>query len=279
MTGRVEGKVAFVTGAARGQGRSHAVRLAQEGADIIAVDLAGQVESVPYPMATPEDLDQTVKEVEALDRRIVATQADVRDYGALKKALDDGVAQLGRLDIVCSNAGIASFGPAAELEETAWRDMIDINLTGMWHICKVAIPHLVEGGRGGSIVITSSDAGLKGFPNLAHYVSAKHGVVGLMRTLALELAPHMIRVNSLHPTSVNTDMIQNAPTYELFAPDLAEKDRTKERLTERFQMLNALPIPWVEPVDISNAVLFLASDEARYITGVPLPVDAGFMVK
>jgi (+)-trans-carveol dehydrogenase len=279
MPGRVEGKVAFITGAARGQGRSHAVRLAQEGADIIAVDLAGQVASVPYPMATPEDLDQTVKEVEALDRRIVATQADVRDFAALKSALDEGVAQLGRLDIVSSNAGIASFGPADELDETTWRDMIDINLTGMWHTCKAAIPHLVEGGRGGSIVITSSDAGLKGFQNLAHYVSAKHGVVGLMRTLALELAPHMIRVNSLHPTTVNTDMIQNAPTYELFAPDLAEKDRTKERLTERFQMLNALPIPWVEPVDISNAVLFLASDEARYITGVPLPVDAGFMVK
>ena len=255
------------------------MRLAQEGADIIAVDLAGQVASVPYPMATPEDLDQTVKEVEALDRRIVARQADVRDYAALKSVLDEGVAQLGRLDIVCSNAGIASFGPADELDETTWRDMIDINLTGMWHTCKAAIPHLVEGGRGGSIVITSSDAGLKGFPNLAHYVSAKHGVVGLMRTLALELAPHMIRVNSLHPTTVNTDMIQNAPTYELFAPDLAENDRTKERLTERFQTLNALPIPWVEPVDISNAVLFLASDEARYITGVPLPVDAGFMVK
>ncbi|HJY94618.1 MAG TPA: mycofactocin-coupled SDR family oxidoreductase [Streptosporangiaceae bacterium] len=279
MTGRVEGKVAFITGAARGQGRSHAIRLAQEGADIIVVDIAAQIGSVPYPMATPEDLADTVKEVEALDRRIVATQADVRDFGALKTALDEGIAQLGRLDIVAANAGIASYGPAVELDETTWQDMIDINLTGMWHTCKAAIPHLVEGGRGGSIVITSSDAGLKGFPNLAHYVSAKHGVVGLMRTLALELAPHMIRVNSLHPTSVNTDMIQNAPTYELFAPDLAEKDRTKERLIERFQALNALPIPWVEPVDISNAVLFLASDEARYITGVPLPVDAGFMVK
>jgi len=279
MTGRVEGKVAFITGAARGQGRSHAIRLAEEGADIIAVDLCDQVGSVPYPMATPQDLADTVKEVEALDRRIVATQADVRNYAGLKQALDDGVAQLGRLDIVCSNAGIASFGQAAELDETTWQDMIDIQLTGMWHACKAAIPHLIAGGRGGSIVITSSDAGLKAYQNLAHYVSAKHGVVGLMRTLALELAPHMIRVNSLHPTTVNTDMIQNAPTYELFAPDLAEKDRTKERLTERFQTLNALPIPWVEPVDISNAVLFLASDQARYITGVPLPVDAGFMVK
>jgi SDR family mycofactocin-dependent oxidoreductase len=279
MPGRVEGKVAFITGAARGQGRSHAVRLAQEGADIIAVDLAGQVGSVPYPMATPEDLDQTVKEVEALDRRIVATVADVRDYAALKKALDDGVAQLGRLDIVSANAGIASFGTADELAEQTWRDMIDINLTGMWHTAKAAIPHLRAGGRGGSIVITSSGAGLKALPNMAHYVSAKHGVVGLMRTLALELAPDMIRVNSLHPTVVNTDMVHNAAMYELFAPDLDEKDRTKEALAERFQAINALPIPWAEPVDISNAVLFLASDEARYITGVPLPVDAGFMVK
>ena len=161
MTGRVEGKVAFVTGAARGQGRSHAVRLAQEGADIIAVDLCAQVGSVPYPMATPDDLAETVKEVEALDRRIVATQADVRDYAGLKQALDDGVAQLGRLDIVCANAGIACFGRADELDETTWQDMIDIHLTGMWHACKAAIPHLVAGGRGGSIVITSSDLGLK----------------------------------------------------------------------------------------------------------------------
>ena len=279
MTGRVEGKVAFITGAARGQGRSHAVRLAQEGADIIAVDLCDQVDSVPYQMATPEDLADTVKQVEVLDRRIVATKADVRDYGALKKALDDGVAQLGRLDIVSANAGIASFGRAEELPEQTWQDMIDTNLTGVWHAAKAAIPHLRAGGRGGSIILTSSTAGLKGYENMAHYVSAKHGVVGLMRTLALELAPDMIRVNSVHPTSVNTDMIQNAATYALFAPDLDEKDRTKERLAERFQAINALPIPWVEPADISNAVLWLASDEARYITGVTLPVDAGFMAK
>jgi len=277
MTGRVEGKVAFVTGAARGQGRSHAIRLAEEGADIIAVDIADQVASVPYPMATPEDLAETVKEVEALDRRIVATQADVRDYAGLKQALDDGVTQLGRLDIVCSNAGISSFGKADELEETTWQDMIDINLTGMWHACKAAIPHLVAGGRGGSIVITSSDAGLKAYPNLAHYVSAKHGVVGLMRTLALELAPHFIRVNSLHPSTVDTDMIQNEATYRLFRPDL--RDPGAQELADAGRAINALPIPWLEPVDISNAVLFLASDEARYITGVTLPVDAGFLVK
>ena len=277
MTGRVEGKVAFITGAARGQGRSHAVRLAQEGADIIAVDLCDQVDSVPYQMATPEDLADTVKQVEALDRRIVATKADVRDYGALKKALDNGVAQLGRLDIVSANAGIASFGQAEELPEQTWQDVIDTNLTGVWHAAKAAIPHLIAGGRGGSIVLTSSAAGLKAYANAAHYVSAKHGMVGLMRTLALELAPHMIRVNSLHPTQVDTDMVMNEFTFKLFSPDIANP--TIEDFGPASQALNALPIPWVEPVDISNALLFLASDEARYITGVTLPVDAGTVIK
>jgi (+)-trans-carveol dehydrogenase len=277
MSGRVAGKVAFITGAARGQGRSHAIRLAQEGADIIAVDLCEQVASVPYAMATPEDLAETVKQVEALDRRIVATRADVRDYGALKAALDDGVAQLGRLDIVSANAGISSVGRADELSEATWQDMIDTNLTGVWHAAKAAIPHLIEGGRGGAIILTSSAAGLMAMENIAHYVSAKHGVVGLMKTLALELAPHMIRVNSLHPTTVNTPMIQNDPTYRLFRPDL--ENPTVADAAESFLTLNALPIKWVEPVDISNALLFLASDEARYITGVPLPIDAGCLVK
>ena len=278
MAGRVAGKVAFITGAARGQGRSHAIRLAQEGADIIAIDLAGQIGSVPYPMATPDDLAETVKEVEALDRRIVATQADVRDYAAVRAALDDGVAQLGHLDIVSANAGIFSFGTLDQLSETEWRDMIDVNLTGVWHTAKAAIPHLRAAG-GGSMILTSSGLGLEGMPNVGHYVTAKHGIVGLMRTLALELAPDMIRVNSLHPTTVNTDMIQNAATYELFASDLPEAERTREVVSERFQSINALPIPWVEPVDISNAVLWLASDESRYVTGVTLPIDAGSLIK
>jgi SDR family mycofactocin-dependent oxidoreductase len=278
MAGRVAGKVAFITGAARGQGRSHAIRLAQEGADIIAVDLTGQIDTVPYPMSTPDDLAQTVKEIEALDRRIVATQADVRDYGAVKAALDAGVAELGRLDIVSANAGIFSFGTMEELDEQHWQDMIDVNLTGVWHAAKAAIPHLRAAG-GGSIILTSSTAGLQAIPNIGHYVAAKHGVVGLMRTLALELAPDFIRVNSVHPTAVNTDMIQNSATYELFASDLPVAERTKEALTPRFQGLNVLPIPWVEPVDISNAVLWLASDEARYVTGVTLPVDAGLLLK
>jgi SDR family mycofactocin-dependent oxidoreductase len=278
MAGRVAGKVAFITGAARGQGRSHALRLAQEGADIIAVDLCQQVASVPYAMSTPEDLAETVKEIEALDRRIVATQADVRDYGAVKAALDDGVAQLGRLDIVSANAGIFSFGALAELDDATWKDMIDVNLTGVWHTVKAAIPHLRAAG-GGSVILTSSTAGLMAIPQIGHYTSAKHGVVGLMRTLAVELAPDLIRVNSVHPTAVDTDMIQNSATYELFAADLPEAERTRDVVGARFAELNALPIPWVEAVDISNAVLWLASDESRYVTGVTLPIDAGSLVK
>jgi (+)-trans-carveol dehydrogenase len=278
MAGRVAGKVAFITGAARGQGRSHALRLAQEGADIIAVDLCGQIGTVPYPMATEADLAETVREVEALDRRIVATRADVRDYGAVKAAVEEGVAQLGRLDIVSANAGIFGFSPLENMDDTTWQDMIDVNLTGVWHTAKAAIPHLRAAG-GGSIILTSSTAGLKPIPNTGHYNAAKHGVVGLMRTLAYELAADRIRVNSVHPTAVDTDMIQNAATYELFAADLPEAERTREVLAPRFGQLNLLPIPWVEAVDISNAVLFLASDEARYVTGVTLPVDAGLLIK
>jgi (+)-trans-carveol dehydrogenase len=278
MPGRLEGKVAFITGAARGQGRSHAVRLAQEGADIIAIDVCAPVETNSIPPATPEDLAETVRQVEALDRRIVASQADVRDLAGLQAAVDDGVAQLGRLDIVSANAGIAG-SPAAseELSDEDFRVMVDVNLTGVWRTARVAIPHIKAGGRGGSIVLTSSEAGLKGYQNMAAYVSAKHGVVGLMRTLALELAPDMIRVNSIHPTQVDTDMIQNETVYRLFVPGV--ENPTRDDFAPASQATNALPIPWVEAVDISNALLFLASDEARHITGVPLPVDAGCFVK
>jgi (+)-trans-carveol dehydrogenase len=275
--GRVEGKVAFITGAGHGQGRSHAVRLAQEGADIIAIDLCAPVDTVPYRMSTDADLEETARMVKATGQRIVASRTDVRDFDALKQALDDGVAQLGRLDIVAANAGIVSYGPAAELAERSWQDVIDVNLTGVWHTCKAAIPHLIEGGRGGAMILTSSVAGLKGWENQAHYVSAKHAVVGLMRTLAKELAPHSIRVNTVHPTAVNTDMLLNDFTYKLFRPELEAP--TLDDAKKLFFELNALPIPWVETVDISNAVLFLASDEARYITGVMLPVDAGCTLK
>ncbi|MEX5720598.1 mycofactocin-coupled SDR family oxidoreductase [Geodermatophilus maliterrae] len=278
MAGRVEGKVAFITGAARSQGRSHALRLAQEGADVIAVDICAPVESISmYPPATEEDLAETVRQVEALDRRIVATKADVRDPAALRAAVDDGVAQLGRLDVVLANAGVFEIQPALELTDDAWREMIDINLTGVWNTCKAALPHLVEGGRGGAIVITSSTAGLKGTPNTIHYTAAKHGVVGVMRTLANEFAAHSIRVNSVHPTGVDTAMIQNRKTWGLFLPD--DPEPTREKAEPVFAGTNALPVPWVDPVDISNAILFLVSDEARYVTGVTLPVDAGYTIR
>jgi len=277
MAGRVQGKVAFITGAARGQGRSHAVRLAEEGADIIAVDLAGPVPSVSaYPPATEDDLAETVKQVEALDRRIVAHQADVRDSGALRQALDDGVAQLGRLDIVVANAGIYQPAPALELDDDAWQETIGINLTGVWNTVKAALPHLISGG-GGSVILTSSVLGLRASANSIHYNTAKHGVVGIMRSVANEFAQHRIRVNSVHPTLVNTLMIQNEQVWSLFQPD--NPHPTQESTAPIFETVNALPVPWVEPVDISNAILFLASDEARYITGVTLPVDAGSLIK
>lgn len=278
MPGRVEGKVAFITGAARGQGRSHAVRLAQEGADIIAIDVCKQLDGVPFPMPTPDDLAETVSLVKALDRRIVATEADVRDFEAVKAAVDDGVGQLGRLDIVVANAGIGNTGaPMAELDEKNWRDMLDVNLTGVWLSAKAAIPHLIEGGRGGSIVLTSSVGGLKAYPNIGHYVAAKHGVVGVMRSLAVELAQHNIRANSIHPTQVNTPMVMNDATFRMFRPDL--ENPTADDFAPLSQMAHMLPVPWVESEDISNAVLFLASDESRYITGVPLPIDAGSLLK
>ena len=271
--GRVEGKVAFITGAARGQGRSHAIRLAEEGADIIAVDLCDQMDTVAYPMATPEDLDRTVKAVEALDRRIVAHRADVRDAAALKAALDDGVAQLGGVDIVLANAGIAPMGAENEDRAAAFRDVVDVNLTGVWNTVEVAVPHLVEQGRGGAIVLTSSTAGLKGIGGDSGgglgYTAAKHGVVGLMRAYATILARHSVRVNTVHPTGVNTPMVVN----DVMARFLAEDPSVAGA------MQNLLPVEILEPVDISNAILWLVSDEARYVTGVTLPVDAGFTAK
>jgi SDR family mycofactocin-dependent oxidoreductase len=276
MPGRVTGKVAFVTGAARGQGRVHAVRLAQEGADIIAIDVNEAIPQTGAPGATDADLAQTVAEVTALGRRIVASKVDVRDYVPLAKAVDDGVAELGRLDIVCANAGIAPLPFLAhEMSEQTWQTMIDINLTGVWHTTKACVPHLLRAG-GGAMILTSSAAGLKPYQHISHYVAAKHGVVGLMKTMALELAPHHIRVNSVHTTQVNTPMIQNPGTYQRFT---RRADATREDFAPLSQSLNAMPVPWVEPDDVSNAVLFLASDEARFITGVALPVDAGTLLK
>jgi SDR family mycofactocin-dependent oxidoreductase len=270
--GRVEGKVALVTGAARGQGRSHAVRLAQEGADIVAVDICDSLDGVPYPGATKDDLAETVRAVEDLDRRILARETDVRDSTGLRAVVDEAVAEFGHVDILCANAGIGTFGPAWELSDDTWQQMIDVNLTGVWKSTKAVIPHMIERGQGGSIIITSSTAGLVAFGNLAHYTAAKHGVVGLMKVLAVELAQHHIRVNTVHPTTVDTPMIDNQALRDLFLPGM---NATREQAGVAMKAMNALPIPWVEAVDISNAVLFLASDEARYITGIQLPVDAG----
>ena len=278
MPGRVEGKVAFITGAARGQGRSHAVRLAQEGADIIAIDVCKPIEGVQVAPSTPEDLAETADLVKGHDRRIYTAEVDVRDYEALKAAVDAGVEQLGQLDIIVANAGIGNGG--ATLDKTSerdWTDMIDVNLGGVWKTVKAGVPHLLEGGRGGSIILTSSVGGLKAYPHTGHYVAAKHGVVGLMRTFAVELGQHMIRVNSVHPTNVNTPLFMNEGTMRLFRPDL--KDPGPDDLAVVAQMMHVLPIGWVEPEDISNAVLFLASDESRYITGVTLPIDAGSCLK
>lgn len=279
MTGRLEGKVAFITGAARGQGRSHAVRLAQEGADIIAVDICENIDTVTpfYPLATEEELAETVTQVEALDRRIFARRADVRDLGQLQAVFDEGVAELGRVDIVVANAGIATYGLSWELTSEQWKDMIDVNLTGVFHTAKVAIPSLIAAGNGGSIVFTSSIGGLKGIQHVAHYVAAKHGIVGLMRTMANELGQYKIRVNTVHPTNVDTIMIQNPGTYSMFAP--GDPEPTQDKAMAGFMSLNTLPVPWIDPVDISNAVLYLSSDEGRYVTGVTLPVDAGAYVK
>ncbi|WGL54153.1 mycofactocin-coupled SDR family oxidoreductase [Nocardioides sp. BP30] len=275
--GPLAGKVALVTGAARGQGRSHCEHLAAAGADIIAIDLAHQLDTVTYPMPDARDLAQTAAVVESLGRRIHVGIADVRDAGALSSVIEEGVRVLGGLDVVVANAGISGYGGVGTLTPDAWDTMIGVNLTGVWNTVNASIPHIEAGGRGGSLVLISSVGGLRGIPNLVHYTATKHAVVGMMRTLALEHAPSSIRVNTIHPTAVATEMIFNEVTMKLFRPDLDEP--TLEDVRVAFGGNNALPVPWVEPSDVSKAVLFLVSDDARYITGVALPVDAGALLK
>ncbi len=281
--GSLAGKVALVTGAARGQGRSHAVRLAEEGADVIAIDLCEQPATVSQPGATKADLDETVREVERLDRRVVPFVADVRNLEELRTVVARGVAELGRLDIVCANAGIwavgADAGPDCPDRSAVWAETIAINLTGVWNTLEVSVPTMIEQGEGGAIVMTSSTAGVRAMGTIggmtSHaqvaqtaYTAAKHGVLGLMRNYALELAPSSIRVNAVIPTGVATPMVQNDVTEALMAahPEIGEL------------MGNALPVAVVEPRDVSNAVVYLVSDSGRYVTGTALPVDAGFLV-
>ncbi len=273
----LEGKVAFITGVARGQGRSHAVRLANEGADIIGIDICADIASVNYPLATPDDLDETRSLVEAKDRRMVARIADVRDYDAVRDSLEVGVRELGRLDIVCANAGIAPMGvgrTTVEEDLEHWADVVAVNMTGAFYTAKASIPHLLAGGRGGSIIFTSSTAGLRGFAgevgSLLGYSASKHGMVGLMHSLANYLAPHQIRVNTIHPTGVRTMMVVNETMLEWLAKHPGGGSTHLE---------NPMPVDMLEPEDVSGAVAFLASDDAKWITGVALPVDAGFTNK
>ena len=275
--GKLEGKVAFITGAARGQGRSHAIRLAEEGADIIALDLCAQLDTVEYPLSTPDDLAETVKLVEDTGRTIMARQADVRDADAVQAVVDDGVGQLGRLDIIIANAGIMPIIGERSQRRQAWHDAIDVMLSGVYNTIEAGLPTLLDGGRGGSIVITSSSAGLYvgGMKKSAKsaggwgYVAAKHGVVGLMRAYAVAFGPDNIRCNSIHPTGVATPMVMNEAFLKFGEehPDFADT------------MQNLLPVPLIEPIDVSNAILYLCSEDGRYVTGVTFPVDAGLIIR
>lgn len=273
MSMRLAGKVALITGAARGIGRAQAVRFAQEGADIVALDVCGPIETVVVPHSTPADLDRTASLVVESGRQVHTEIVDVRDLAGLQAATDRAVERFGGLDVICATAGITSRGPVLDLDENAWRAMLDINLTGVWHTCRAGAPHLLARGAG-AMILTNSIAGLRGLVGVAHYAAAKHGVVGLMQSLAKELAPHNIRVNCVHPTSVDTSLIQNDAVRGAFRPDLG-RPPTRAEFADAARNMNMLPVPWIDPVDVANAALFLASDEARYITSVTLPVDAG----
>jgi len=274
--GSLDGRVAFITGVARGQGRSHAIRLAGEGADIIGIDICADIPANGYPMASRDELDETIALVEATGGKILASVADVRDFHAVKAAVDAGVAHFGRLDIVCANAGIAPTAfreTSIEEDLDMWSAAIDVNLVGSFHTAKASIPHLIAGARGGAIVFTSSTAGLRGFGGSQGgglgYAASKHGVVGLMRTLANALAPHSIRVNTVHPTAVNTMMAVN-PAMTAFLEHYPDGGP---------HLQNPMPVSLLEPEDISAAVGYLVSDAAKYVTGVTFPVDAGFCNK
>jgi SDR family mycofactocin-dependent oxidoreductase len=279
--GRVQGKVAFITGAARGQGRSHAIRLAEEGADIIAVDICKDFETVGYPMATPDDLKETARLVEKLDRRIVTAEADVRDRSQLTAALERGISELGKVDVVVAQAGIAAMKGQPPLQ--AWTDSVDTILLGTINAIQASLPHLSEGA---SVIATGSVAAymnalpmmqLGTDPGGHGYMYAKRAIANYIHELARNLAPRMIRANAIHPTNVDTDMLQSEPMYKSFRPDLEHP--TKEDATPAFYVQQGMPLPWIDPVDISNMVLFLASDEARYVTGMQMRVDAGGYLK
>ena len=277
MTGLFNGKVVAITGAARGQGRSHAVRFAEEGADVIVIDICDDIAGAPYGLATKEDLDETVAAASAHGTRVVSRVADVRDPAAIRAAIDESAADLGGLDIVSVNAGIApAYAPVEHITDASWTEVIAVNLTGAFNTARAAVPHLRSRG-GGSIVFTASVAGAQGMANLGGYVASKHGVVGLMKTMAMELGPENIRVNAVLPTSVATPMLQNQATYDLMRPDL-ERPQLDD-IVDVLKTIQVLPIPYIEPDDVTNALMYLASDAARNVTGVALPVDGGALHK
>lgn len=265
--GRVAGKKVLVTGAARGMGRSHAVRLAQEGADLILVDVCATPEGLEYPLATEEDLRETERLVTELGRTAVARVADVRDETALRAAVDEGVEIIGGLDAAVANAGVLTVGTWDTVTTEQWRLVLEVNLIGAWHTCAVALPHLVD--HGGSLINISSAAGIKGNPLHIPYTASKHGIVGMSKALANELAAQSVRVNTVHPTGVATGMAPPslATVFGEKRPDLVPL------------FMNALPEPMIEAVDVSNAVLFLVSDESRYVTGLEFKVDAGVTIR
>jgi SDR family mycofactocin-dependent oxidoreductase len=271
--GRFDGKVVLVTGGARGQGRSHAVEFAKEGADIVIADIVAQVDTVPYAMATEEDLRETVKLVEALDQRCAAVTADFRDTDAAKSAVTAAVDQFGKLDILLVNHGLLSLCPVAEMSDQVWDDVIASDLTGVFKAVRAALPQMISQNYG-RIVATASMAGRTGLPTVAHYCAAKWGVIGFVKSVAREVAANNITVNAVCPTNVNTDMIHNSEFYALFAPGV--DNPTRDQVIPGFQSLNAVPVPWIEPIDISNAMMFLADDSSRYITGEALHVSAGW---
>jgi SDR family mycofactocin-dependent oxidoreductase len=272
MAGRLEGKTALITGVARGQGRSHAIALAQEGADIFGVDMCAPVESVAYALSTTDDLAETVRLVADTGRRIETYVGDVRSSADMRTATEQAISTFGKIDIVVANAGIWTPGSVWEMDDQTWQDMIDINLTGVFNSVRFAIPQMIER-TSGSLVLISSTCGVKALGWMPHYNAAKHGVMGLTRSLALDLGPYFVRANAILPSTVNTPMIMNEPSYRIYRPDL--ENPTREEAMSGFYAHNAMPVPYVEPEDVSEAVLFLASDASRYITGIGLPVDLG----
>jgi SDR family mycofactocin-dependent oxidoreductase len=273
--GMLDGKVALITGGARGQGRAHATTCAREGADVVLVDIADQLETVPYRMATPDDLQETVRQVEALDRRALAVTADVRSQQQTDEAVRRGLAEFGQIDILIANAGIWTQGAFWELSDQAWDEMIGVNLTGVWKSAKAVAPHMIER-QTGSIVITSSVNGLEPGTNYAHYVAAKHAVVGLMKNIALELAPHGIRCNSIHPGAIKTPMTDHQGAWDMFA---GHEGGTEADMIEGGYSFHALKgTTFMDPQVIADTALYLNSGLAAKVTGVTIPVDAGHMI-